>query len=122
MIGFGTHHEAALRQIESHRGDSKSEDKGLESVGQGGTLWPLVKFTNGSERLCVPEEFTVNDAFGNVEASRIQVREHDISLVLLTLVRYHSSSHGPSVCTSPRVRHWTGSESTFAILLRRVKV
>src|SRR6266702_2021775 len=43
-------------------------------------------------------------------------------LVLLTLVRYHSYSLGHSVCTSPRARHWSGSESTFAILLRRVKV
>jgi hypothetical protein len=79
VIGFGAHHEAALRHIESHRGGSKSEDKGLECVGQGGTMWPLVRFTNGSERLCVPEEFTVNDAFGNIEASRKQVREHVIA-------------------------------------------
>ena len=43
-------------------------------------------------------------------------------LVLLTLVRCQSFSLGRSACISPRVRHWTGSESTFAILLRRVKV
>ena len=74
MIGFGTHHEAALQDSESPR-SGKPEAKGLECVGQSGTQWPLVKFTNGCERLCGPEEFTVNDAFGNVEASRTQVRE-----------------------------------------------
>ena len=41
--------------------------------------WPLVKFTNDSERLCVPEEFTVHGALGNVEASRTQVRENHIA-------------------------------------------
>ena len=79
MIGLGTHHEAALRHSESHRGGGKSEDKGLVCAGQRGTLWPLVRFTNGSERFCSPEEFTVKDAFGNVEASRTQVREHDMA-------------------------------------------
>ncbi|KAH9081889.1 hypothetical protein EDB83DRAFT_592473 [Lactarius deliciosus] len=43
-------------------------------------------------------------------------------LVLLTLVRYHSFSLGHSTCTNPRVRHCSGSKSTFAIFLRRVKV
>ncbi|KAH9165816.1 hypothetical protein EDB89DRAFT_265992 [Lactarius sanguifluus] len=43
-------------------------------------------------------------------------------LVLLILVRYHSFSLGHSACTSPRARHCSGSESTFAILLRRVKL
>ena len=43
-------------------------------------------------------------------------------LVLLTLVRYHLFSLGRSACTNPRVRHWSGSELTFAILLRWVKV
>jgi hypothetical protein len=79
VIGFGTHHEAALRHGESHRDGGKSEDKGVDCARQRGTLWPLVRFANGSERLCSPEEFTVNDAFGNVEASRTQVREHNVA-------------------------------------------
>jgi len=86
VIGFGTHHEAALRNSGSHRGVSKSEDKELECAGKGGTQWPLVRFTNGSERLCVPEEFTVNDAFGNVEASRTQV-----PLILAWALSVHKS-------------------------------
>ena len=72
VIGFGTHHGAALRDSESH---SRSEAKGLDCAEQSDTQWPLVRFTNGCERLCAPEEFTVNDAFGNVEASRTQVRQ-----------------------------------------------
>jgi hypothetical protein len=76
VIGFGTHHEAALRDSVSHLGGSgKPEAKGLECVGRSDTQWPLVRFTNGCERFCGPENFTVNDAFGNIEASRTQVRE-----------------------------------------------
>lgn len=36
-------------------------------------LWPMVRFTNGREMLCVPAEFTVNNAQGGMEASRVQV-------------------------------------------------
>jgi len=86
VIAFGTHHEAALQHSESHRGGGKSEDKGLECVREHSTLWPLVRFTNGSERLCTPEEFTVNDAFGNVEASRRQV-----PLILAWALSVHKS-------------------------------
>ncbi|KAH9065957.1 hypothetical protein EDB87DRAFT_911206 [Lactarius vividus] len=76
VIGFGTYHEAALRDSESHLHGDKSKDKGLECVEHCGTRWPLVRFTNGHQRFCTPEEFTVNDAFGRVEATRTQVREH----------------------------------------------
>lgn len=34
----------------------------------------MVRFTNGREMLCVPAEFTVNNALGGMEASRVQVR------------------------------------------------
>jgi ATP-dependent DNA helicase PIF1 len=43
-------------------------------------------FTNGSQRLCVPEEFTVNGALGNVEASRTQV-----PLILAWALSVHKS-------------------------------
>ena len=35
--------------------------------------WPLVRFTNGRVMLCVPEEFTVENAAGTIEAKRTQV-------------------------------------------------
>ena len=80
VIGFGAHHEAALRPSELDGGCCKSEEKEPECDEEGSTLWPLVRFTNGSERLCSLEEFTVNDAFGNVEASRTQVRERHTAI------------------------------------------
>jgi len=86
VIGFGTHYEAALRSSELHGGGCKSEDKGLECDGEGSTLWPLVRFTNGSKHFCAPEKFTVNDAFGNVEASRTQV-----PLILAWALSVHKS-------------------------------
>lgn len=41
-------------------------------------LWPMVRFTNGREMLCVPAEFTVNNAQGGMEASRVQVRRYHV--------------------------------------------
>ncbi|KAH9050433.1 P-loop containing nucleoside triphosphate hydrolase protein [Lactarius hengduanensis] len=41
-------------------GRNKPEDEGHRAVQQCSTRWPLVKFTNGSQRLCVLEGFTVN--------------------------------------------------------------
>jgi len=35
--------------------------------------WPRVRFLNGIERICTPEEFTINNPFGEVEARRRQV-------------------------------------------------
>ncbi|KAF8898488.1 hypothetical protein BD779DRAFT_13905 [Infundibulicybe gibba] len=39
-----------------------------------GVLYPLVQFINGNEMLCVPQEFTVDNASGGMEACREQVR------------------------------------------------
>lgn len=35
--------------------------------------WPVVRFTCGRELLCIPADFTVNNADGGVEARRRQV-------------------------------------------------
>ena len=40
----------------------------------GGRQWPLVRFTNGLRMLCVPEKFEQQNALGELEASREQVR------------------------------------------------
>jgi hypothetical protein len=37
-------------------------------------LWPVVRFTNGRELLITPQDFTVNNAEGEAEARREQVR------------------------------------------------
>ena len=75
VIGFLTRFEAARRRLRI-AGRKEPEDPRLAAVQKCSRLWPLVKFTNGSERPCVPEEFSVTGARGNVEASRTQVREH----------------------------------------------
>jgi ATP-dependent DNA helicase PIF1 len=75
VIGFITRFETACRELYI-AGRKKLEDPKLAAVKRCSRLWPLVMFTNGSKRLCVPEEFSVTGARGNVEASRTQVREH----------------------------------------------
>ena len=75
VTGFLKRFEAACRGIHL-AGRNAPEDHRFAAVKQCGTLWPLVRFTNGSECLCVPEEFTVTGARGNVEASRTQVPGH----------------------------------------------
>lgn len=35
--------------------------------------WPVVRFTNGVERIITPHDFTVNNALGDIEAGREQV-------------------------------------------------
>ncbi len=76
LVSFDTRLEAARRGL-LLVGRDKPEDEKSEAVERCSTWWPLVRFTNGSQRLCVPQEFTVNGARGNVEASRVQVREHN---------------------------------------------
>lgn len=39
-----------------------------------GPLYPVVQFTNGVQRLVVPVTFDMNNAAGEMEASRTQVR------------------------------------------------
>lgn len=35
--------------------------------------WPVVRFIGGREAMCIPEEFTVDNADGTMEARRDQV-------------------------------------------------
>lgn len=37
------------------------------------STWPVVRFLSGGERLIIPEEFTINNADGSMEARRDQV-------------------------------------------------
>ncbi|KII93468.1 hypothetical protein PLICRDRAFT_152207, partial [Plicaturopsis crispa FD-325 SS-3] len=49
-------------------------------------LWPVVLFTNGMKRLCIPTDFTVNNSKGTVEAGRSQ-----IPLILAWALSVHKS-------------------------------
>jgi hypothetical protein len=73
VIGYRTCSEA----IESKTQFSKDGDEqNLTSSVPGPKthIWPLVRFTNGVELLCVPVDFTVNNPEGRMEAMRRQVR------------------------------------------------
>ncbi|KAH9004250.1 hypothetical protein EDB86DRAFT_2155153 [Lactarius hatsudake] len=85
VIGFFTGLEAARRGVDLACRETP-EDESLNTVKQCPTRWPLVKFTNDVELLCVPEKFTVDDALGNVEASRTQV-----PLILAWALSMHKS-------------------------------
>jgi len=37
------------------------------------TVWPIVRFTNGRQLMCMPDSFSSENARGNVEATRHQV-------------------------------------------------
>jgi hypothetical protein len=73
VIEFRTYSEA----IESKTQVSKDDDElNLTSSvpGPQTPLWPLVRFANGMELLCVPVDFTINNADGGMQAMRTQVR------------------------------------------------
>ncbi|KAI0274844.1 hypothetical protein BC834DRAFT_17333 [Gloeopeniophorella convolvens] len=71
VIRFSTYKDAARRHTQTLP-NGANENEISTFVRQSPMFWPVVKFTNGVERLCVPEEFTVNNASGEVEASRHQ--------------------------------------------------
>ncbi|KAH9165820.1 hypothetical protein EDB89DRAFT_1911107 [Lactarius sanguifluus] len=85
VIGFFTGLEAARRGVDLACRETP-EDERRNAVKQCPTRWPLVKFTNDLEFLCSPEEFTVDGALGNVEASRTQV-----PLILAWALSVHKS-------------------------------
>jgi ATP-dependent DNA helicase PIF1 len=61
--------------IEDQQG---SQDPRAEGLKTSSTLWPLVRFTDGQEILCVSADFTVNNPDGDVEARRSQVNTRNI--------------------------------------------
>lgn len=42
------------------------------------TKWPVVRFTNGMTKLCIPTDFTIENVHGRLEASRTQVYLKDL--------------------------------------------
>jgi hypothetical protein len=81
VIAFSTSKEALKNHTEIARTDNvrgesaRSNDwsNPCDPVIQSDRVWPVVRFTNGRTMLCVPAEFTVNNAQGEMEARRDQV-------------------------------------------------
>ena len=90
------------------------------------TIWPVVRFICGREMMCVPQEFTVNNADGGMEACRQQVRSlplHPPPLhTRLTVNSCPLSWPGLLAYINLRVRLSSVSRSTLSERSRKVKV
>ncbi|PBL00941.1 hypothetical protein ARMGADRAFT_402462 [Armillaria gallica] len=106
VVDFETQHEALTSEDteigEVERKDETDEERAarLEKL-PAQQVWPVVRFANGRRILCIPQEFTVENSNGDVEAKRDQL--------------------GPLACTSRRVRPLNVSELISSAFLRRVK-
>ena len=78
VIAFSTSSEAQknhtdIAQVDDAK-DSIAAQRIRSRAAQNNRVWPVIRFTNGRVMLIVPVEFTVNNAQGEREASREQVR------------------------------------------------
>ncbi|KAF8213487.1 hypothetical protein K438DRAFT_1096609 [Mycena galopus ATCC 62051] len=86
VVGFSTAADAILHHVEIANPVENKPQKQNQPPLPGAQLWPLVKFTSGEEVLMIPQEFTVNNADGGMEACRIQ-----IPLILAWALSVHKS-------------------------------
>jgi hypothetical protein len=76
VIRFSTSQEAmqSATQVATEEGLKGGLSTGSEiPANYDNSQWPVVRFTCGRELLCIPSDFTVNNADGGVEARRRQV-------------------------------------------------
>ena len=76
VIRFSTSQEAmqSATQLATEEGLKGGLSMGSEiPANYDNSQWPVVRFTCGRELLCIPTEFTVNNADGGIEARRRQV-------------------------------------------------
>ena len=76
VVRFSTPQEASHNStdIGTEDGAKGNKAEALKEIERyGDAIWPVVRFTNGRELLCVPADFTVNNATGEMEARRRQV-------------------------------------------------
>ncbi|KIJ68800.1 hypothetical protein HYDPIDRAFT_25055, partial [Hydnomerulius pinastri MD-312] len=76
VVGFSTFQEAMQANIEigieeGLRGPRLDAARRAEALPDD-ARWPVVRFTNGRELLCIPTDFTVYNANGEMEARRRQ--------------------------------------------------
>ncbi|CCM00349.1 uncharacterized protein FIBRA_02379 [Fibroporia radiculosa] len=78
--------EIARTEVVDPKLGQKRADKIPEDILRSNNVWPIVQFQNGSELLCIPSPFEVNNADGRVEARRDQV-----PLILAWALSIHKS-------------------------------
>lgn len=66
---FRTSAEALKEQTEITKLEGNAAPNPMPS---GDWAWPVVRFISGREMMCIPQEFTVNNADGGIEACRNQ--------------------------------------------------
>ncbi|KAF9229715.1 hypothetical protein BS17DRAFT_35852 [Gyrodon lividus] len=89
VIRFSTPQEAMENhtEIATEEGLRGSQREARQvAASYGGSLWPIIRFTNGRELLCIPTDFTVDNAYGEMEARRRQV-----PLILAWALSVHKS-------------------------------
>ncbi|OJA18310.1 hypothetical protein AZE42_09348 [Rhizopogon vesiculosus] len=89
VVRFSTSQEAmqSATQIATEEGLKGGLSTGSEiPANYDNSQWPVVRFTCGRELLCIPTDFTVNNADGGVEARRRQ-----IPLILAWALSIHKS-------------------------------
>lgn len=67
---FCTSAEAIKESTETVKPDGIG---GAKSAPPSDRVWPVVRFIRGREMMCIPQDFTVNNADGGMEARRVQV-------------------------------------------------
>ncbi|KAJ7225902.1 hypothetical protein GGX14DRAFT_422829 [Mycena pura] len=85
VLRFSTAADAAKEHLEIAKVDGNAA-QAASPRGARDQLWPIVRFTNGVELLMTPQEFTINNADGEMEARRDQV-----PLILAWALSVHKS-------------------------------
>ncbi|KAJ7169512.1 PIF1-like helicase-domain-containing protein [Mycena filopes] len=128
IVGFFTSVDAISRHLEVAREGDEQQPIPPERNGEQ-QLWPLVRFTNGSELLMVPQEFTINNADGQTEARRDQIplilawalsvhkaQGQTIERVRVDLKRTFEMGQGALMSPSRAPRLWNSSRFSTSTL------
>ncbi|KAF5377180.1 hypothetical protein D9615_006334 [Tricholomella constricta] len=82
IVRFSTAEEA----LKEHTHVAGAERGEKQKLPQSGFAWPIVRFIGGRETMIIPQEFTINNANGGMEARRDQV-----PLILAWALSVHKS-------------------------------
>lgn len=119
VINFFSWKEARTEGVEVGRAEGSQADPNVNVKPSGGEKadlsWPVVRFTNGQEKMIIAEPFEVTNALGRLEASREQVS--NLSMVDETIC---TKAMYPKV---PLILAWAMSiHKSQGLTLERVRV